>query len=135
MAYLLDTNIIIAAMKGQPAVCRQLEQIPATDIVLSVIVLGELQFGAEKSQYRERNHQRIHQLSSSFSLLGIDAPTTLAYGHIRAELERQGQPIGSNDLWIAAQASASKLILVTDNTREFARVPDLQLSNWLNLGR
>jgi tRNA(fMet)-specific endonuclease VapC len=133
MAYLLDTNIFIAAMKGHSAVCDQLEIISASNIVLSTIVLGELQFGAEKSQHCERNRQRLNTLVSQFPLLGINATVCLEYARIRATLERQGTPIGGNDLWIAAQASAGKHILVTDNTREFVRVPGLELANWINL--
>lgn len=132
MAYLLDTNIIIAAMKGHPSVVAQLETIQSSDILLSSIVLGELQFGAEKSQYCERNRQRINEIARQFPLLGIDTTVSLEYGRIRATLERLGSPIGSNDLWIAAQAYDGKHTLITDNTREFARVPGLTLANWLN---
>lgn len=131
MLYLLDTNILIAAMKGHPAVRDRLEALPLNDLRLSAIVLGELEFGAEKSAHGERNRARLAALAQRLPLVGIDAATTLHYAQVRALLERQGTPIGANDTWIAAQALASKATLVTDNEREFSRVPDLPLENWL----
>ncbi|WP_186421000.1 PIN domain-containing protein [Bosea sp. CS1GBMeth4] len=131
MLYLLDTNILIAAMKGHPAVRDRLETLPLNDLRLSAIVLGELEFGAEKSAHGERNRARLAALAQRLPLVGIDAATTLHYAQVRALLERQGTPIGANDTWIAAQALASKATLVTDNEREFSRVPDLPLENWL----
>lgn len=129
--YLLDTNILIAAMKGQPAVREQLESLPLSAMRLSAIVLGELEFGAEKSQHGERNRARLATLRERLPLLGIDTDTTLCYARIRALLERQGTPIGANDTWIASQALAIGAVLVTDNEREFSRVPGLELQNWL----
>lgn len=131
MLYLLDTNILIAAMKGHPAVRDRLEALPLNDLRLSAIVLGELEFGAEKSAHGERNRARLAALAQRLPLVGIDAATTLYYAQVRALLERQGTPIGANDTWIAAQALASRATLVTDNEREFSRVPDLPLENWL----
>lgn len=131
MLYLLDTNILIAAMKGHPAVRDRLEALPLNDLRLSAIVLGELEFGAEKSAHGERNRARLAALAQRLPLVGIDAATTLHYAQVRALLERQGTPIGANDTWIAAQALASRATLVTDNEREFSRVPDLLLENWL----
>lgn len=131
MLYLLDTNILIAAMKGHPAVRDRLEALPLNDLRLSAIVLGELEFGAEKSAHGERNRARLAALAQRLPLVGIDAATTLHYAQVRALLERQGTPIGANDTWIAAQALASRATLVTDNEREFSRVPNLLLENWL----
>ena len=129
--YLLDTNIVIAALKGVPQVRRQMERIPLSALRLSAIVLGELEFGAEKSAYSERNRARLVELAQHLPLVGIDADTVRQYARIRAFLERQGIPIGANDLWIAAQALAIDAILVTNNTREFERVPGLSFENWL----
>ena len=129
--YLLDTNILIAAMKGREEVRRRLESEPLNAIRLSAIVLGELEFGAEKSAYSERNRARLAKLTQRLPLVGIDSDTTRHYGKLRALLERQGTPIGANDTWIAAQALAIGAIVVTDNVREFARVPGLSLENWL----
>lgn len=129
--YLLDTNILIAALKGQPDVQHHLETLPLGSLRLSVIVLGELEFGAEKSAHGERNRARLAALAHRLSLVGLDAGTTRHYAQVRALLERQGTPIGANDTWIAAQALAIKATLVTDNEREFSRVPGLPLENWL----
>ena len=128
--YLLDTNILIAALKGQAAVKQRLETLPLDSIRLSTVVLGELEFGAEKSAYCERNRARLASLAQQLQLVGIDAATSRHYGLVRAHLERQGTPIGANDTWIAAQALAIKAVLVTDNEREFSRVPNLQIENW-----
>lgn len=128
--YLLDTNILIAALKGQAPVRHHLENTPLASLRLSVIVLGELQFGAEKSAYAERNRARLAELAQRLPLAGLDEGTARQYAHIRAHLERQGTPIGANDLWIAAQALSLEATLVTDNQREFQRVPDLVLENW-----
>lgn len=129
--YLLDTNVLIAALKGHAAVRQRLETTPLADLRLSAIVLGGLEFGAEKSAQVERNRSRLADLAQRLPVIGIDAGTALPYGRIRADLERQGIPIGANDLWIAAQAVQAGAILVTDNLREFQRVPGLRLENWL----
>jgi len=128
---MLDTNVLIAALKGQPEVRQRLETVPASGIRLSAIVLGELEFGAEKSKHSERNRARLAALTRRLPLVGIDYATTRHYGQVRALLERQGTPIGANDTWIAAQALAIEATLVTDNEREFSRVLGLVLENWL----
>jgi len=109
----------------------RLEAEAAESIRLSCIVLGELEFGAEKSAYGERNRARLATLAQRFILVGIDADTAREYGRIRAILERDGSPIGSNDTWIAAQALAIGATMVTDNRREFDRVPGLRVETWL----
>ncbi|TIS22814.1 MAG: type II toxin-antitoxin system VapC family toxin [Mesorhizobium sp.] len=129
--YLLDTNILIAAMKGRPEVREQLEAQQISAIRLSAIVMGELEFGAEKSAYGDRNRARLATLTQRLPLVGIDQDTIRHYAKIRAFLERHGTPIGANDTWIAAQALAINAVLVTDNEREFSRVPGLVVENWL----
>lgn len=129
--YLLDTNILIAAMKGHPTVRQHLENTPLEAIRLSTIVLGELAFGVEKSAYAERNQARLETLTSRLPVVGVAPETAHAYGRIRAHLERQGKPIGANDFWIAAQALSVGATLVTDNQKEFRRVEGLSLANWL----
>lgn len=131
MAWLLDTNIIIAAMKGAPSIRTYLQKVPATEVLLSPIVLGELEFGIEKSAYPERNRARLQTVIDGFAVITLNAATSRAYGRIRCELERRGLPIGNNDQWIAAQALALGATLVTDNLREFERVPGLHVENWL----
>lgn len=129
--YLLDTNIVIAAMKGHAEARQRLESVPLSALRLSAIVLGELQFGAEKSAQGDRNRARLATLAQRLPLVGIDYDTTRYYAQVRALLERQGTPIGANDTWIAAQALTINATLVTDNEREFSRVPGLLLENWL----
>ncbi|MBW7925037.1 MAG: PIN domain-containing protein [Burkholderiaceae bacterium] len=134
--YLLDTNIIIAAMKGQAEVRARLERTPLEAIVLSPIVLGELEFGAEKSADRQRNFgqrnfDRLTELTTRLTLAPIDRSTIRHYARIRSLLEKRGRGIGANDTWIAAHALGLGAIVVTDNAGEFSRVPDLPIENWL----
>lgn len=131
MRYLLDTNMFIAAMKGEPGVRAVLENIALSDLLLSPVVLGELQLGVEKSHYRDKNAARLASLVENIELAPLDAAVSMHYAGIRAQLERQGTPIGSNDYWIAAQSLALGATLVTDNSGEFNRVPGLHTENWL----
>lgn len=134
MRYLLDTNIVIAAMKGHATVRMRLENTPLSALILSPVVLGELEFGAEKSAHSERNRARLSELAERLPLASLDAETSRCYGRIRATLEKRGTPIGANDTWIAAQALALNAVIVTDNVGEFSRVPGLTLENWLAAG-
>lgn len=131
MAFLLDTNILVAAIKGNPAVVGALHSLAPADLLLSSVVLGELETGVIKSAWPERNRRQLLALVDHLELVPVDRTVALAYGQIRTTLERQGTPIGANDLWIAAQAQALNAVLVTDNTREFSRVEGLALINWL----
>lgn len=131
MRFLLDTNIFIAAMKGVDQVRIKLETVPLSDLLLSPVVLGELQLGVAKSLHREKNAARLVRLFEGIQLAALDAETSYHYGVIRAELERTGTPIGANDYWIAAQGRALGAVVVTDNTGEFSRVPGLVIENWL----
>lgn len=129
--YLLDTNIVIAAMKGQPGVRARLERTPLQEIALSPIVLGELACGAEKSANRQRNFERLAELTRNLAPAPIDRETARLYARIRWVLEKQGRGIGANDTWIAAHALGLGAVVVTDNVGEFSRVPDLPVENWL----
>ncbi|WP_292271639.1 PIN domain-containing protein [Mesorhizobium sp.] len=115
-------------MKGRPEVRKRLEAQQISAIRLSA---GELEFGAEKSAYGDRNRARLATLTQRLPLVGIDQDTIRHYAKIRAFLERHGTLIGANDTWIAAQALAINAVLVTDNEREFSRVPGLVVENWL----
>jgi tRNA(fMet)-specific endonuclease VapC len=101
------------------------------DILLSPVVLGELELGVEKSAQVERNRERLARVVDALAVVPLDAVTARCYASIRADLERKGTPIGANDLWIAAQALALGAVLVTDNEREFSRVGKLMVENWL----
>lgn len=134
MRYLLDTNILIAAMKGSDSVRARLELTPVNQILLSPIVLGELELGVEKSVQRARNVACLANLIEAFELVPLNDDVSREYALIRAYLEKRGTPIGANDCWIAAQGLALGAILVTDNLREFSRVPNLMVENWLEVG-
>jgi tRNA(fMet)-specific endonuclease VapC len=129
--YLLDTNICIYIAKGQPPGVRQrFERHTLGSLVMSTVTVGELRFGAEKSQARERALATIEQLTHTIEPRDLPVAAAEHYGDIRAHLQRHGQPIGNNDLWLAAHARAEGWVLVSNNTREFERVPGLRLENW-----
>lgn len=132
MLYLLDTNTIIAAMKGHEHIRARLESTPLSSLVFSPIVLGELEFGAEKSAFAERNRAKLAAFAERIPLSAINADVSRCYGRIRFMLERNGTPIGANDTWIAAHALVLGATVVTDNVREFSRVEGLPTENWLN---
>jgi len=129
--YLLDTNIlsnVIRDPKGR--VARRVERAAPDDNCTSIIVAAELRFGAVKSGSR-RLSTRVAELLDRLDVVPFDAPADFAYAELRTRLERAGRPIGANDLLIAAHALALDLTLVTDNEREFSRIPDLRFENWL----
>jgi tRNA(fMet)-specific endonuclease VapC len=129
--YLLDTNICIYIAKhNPPAVKERFSQHTAAELAISVVTLGELRFGAEKSQSRERALEVINKLTSTMQIAPINDIVGEHYGQIRADLQQKGLIIGNNDLWLAAHARAEGWILVTNNEREFVRVQQLQVENW-----
>jgi tRNA(fMet)-specific endonuclease VapC len=129
--YLLDTNICIYIAKHNPPEVRQhFSEHKKEHLAMSVVTLGELRHGAEKSQAREKAVTVLTQLISSINVLELPVDAGVQYGQIRAALEKKGQIIGNNDLWIAAHALASGLIVVTNNVREFARIDNLAIENW-----
>ena len=128
MKYMLDTNICIYAIKHKPPeVIKNFLKHNPEDICVSSITYGELMHGVEKSQAEERNRAAITLFLSSISILPFDNYAAEEYGKVRAELERKGTPIGPMDMLIAGHARSERLILVTNNTREFFRVEDLDL--------
>lgn len=131
--YLLDTNICIYIAKyNPPAVRERFAQHSASELAMSVITLGELRFGAEKSQSKEKALIVINDLTNLISIEEIPETVAEHYGQIRAELQRSGQIIGNNDLWIAAHARSQDWVLVTNNEKEFSRVNDLKVENWVD---
>ena len=129
--YMLDTNICIYIMKNDPPGVRARFALHgAAELAMSVITLGELGFGAEKSKSREKALATINALEASIEVMPLADSVGEHYGQIRAALQRSGTPIGNNDLWIAAHARAQGWILVTNNLREFIRVEGLQVENW-----
>lgn len=129
--YLLDTNICIYIAKDNPqAVRARFAQHTLEELVMSVVTLGELRFGAEKSQSRDRAIAVINKLEANMCIAPLTEAVGEHYGQIRAALQRRGELIGNNDLWLAAHARAEGWVLVTNNEREFVRVDGLQVENW-----
>lgn len=131
MNYFLDTNICIYIInKRPPAIIEKLMQFSPQEIGISAIVVSELQYGVAKSSQPARNHQLLDAFLRPFQVVPYDEASAEAYGSIRADLEERGQPIGREDLLIAAHALAADLTLVTNNEAEFKRVPNLRVENW-----
>ena len=132
--YLLDTNICIYIAKKKPLeVYQRLSELVVGDVGMSLITLGELRFGAEKSQHRDIALEKLNRLVNYIPIILPSEKTAEKYAQIRGFLEKKGQPIGNNDLWIAAHALSLNTTLVTNNTKEFIKAPDLLVENWVNL--
>lgn len=131
LAYLLDTNIVIYVIKRKPVEVLATFNANAARMAISVVTLAELLHGAEKSSRPAANLAVVEDFASRLEVLPYTDKAAQHYGQIRAELERTGQPIGVNDLHIAAHARSEGLILVTNNQAEFARVAGLRMENWV----
>ena len=131
LRYLLDTNIVIYVLKRRPIEVLSLFNENASRMAISAITLSELFHGAEKSTRVSDNVVAIEDFCSRLEVLPYGAKAAQHYGAIRAGLEKTGQPIGVNDLHIAAHARSEGLVVVTNNVGEFARVPALQVENWV----
>lgn len=129
MKFLLDTNAVIALLKGQPAFLSRLRRHEPADFGLPAVVLHELYYGAYKSQRRAANLARIEALR--FEIVAVEAEDARRAGEIRAALAAAGMPIGPYDVLIAGQALVRGLILVTGNLGEFARVKGLRMEDWV----
>jgi len=130
MRYLLDTNIVSDLIRNpQGRVAAHIKKIGETRICTSIIA-AELHYGATKKG-SPRLTAQLEAVLGALEILPFDSPADSVYGLIRARLEQAGQPIGGNDLLIAAQAIAFGYTIVTDNQKEFARVAGLALENWL----
>lgn len=131
LRYLLDTNILSAlAREPQGRIYQALsERLPDTACT-SIVVASEIRFGLQRGA-SDRVRQQMKTLLAAVDILPLEAPADAHYGEIRAHLEKLGQPIGANDLLIAAHARALGLVMVTHNLREFQRVPGLLVEDWL----
>ena len=131
MTYMLDTNMCIYFIRRRsPQVLEHFQRHTIGEIGISTVTLAELHYGAAKSQFSERNRQALEAFTLPLEIAPFDAAAAAAYGPVRAALERQGTPIGAMDMLIAAHALSLRLTLVTNNTREFARVQGLSVENW-----
>ena len=129
--YLLDTNIISDLIRNPSgAAAHRIEAVGAKAVCTSIVVASELRYGCARKG-SPKLLARVEELLRVIPVLPLDMPADADYGRIRAELETVGQPIGANDLLIAAHALALGMTLVTDNTREFGRVRGLKVENWL----
>ena len=131
MKYLLDTNIISALIRHPDGnAANRVAALRAGELGTSIIVSAELKFGYIKESSKKLEAM-IEGLLAGFEIAPWESPADLTYARLRAELERNGQPIGQNDMLIAAHALSLGAILVTDNEREFSRVPGLGIENWV----
>ncbi|MDX1554636.1 MAG: tRNA(fMet)-specific endonuclease VapC [Xanthomonadales bacterium] len=128
--YLLDTNIVIYTVKNKPSSVRKKFRENAGRMCVSSVTLMELVFGAENSQQPERNLGVIEGFFANLEVLSFDADAAIHTGQIRAELTRDGRPIGPYDQMIAGHTRSRGLILVSNNTSEFERVKGIRLENW-----
>ena len=128
---MLDTNICIYIIKQKPPeVLKRFLEYQVGDIAISAITLAELRYGVAKSHYREKNAKALDELIIPLEILPFDEEASRSYGEIRAALEKAGTPIGAMDLLIAAHAVSLDVTLVTNNAREFQRVPGLKTADW-----
>ena len=129
--YLLDTNICIYAMNGRhPNLNEHLLSISPDRIFVSSITVGELEYGAAKSHWGERTRELMHAFLANFTILPFTEEDAVLFGRFRAHLAASGIPIGAYDVMIAAQGVARNLTVVTHNTGEFSRIPDIRLEDW-----
>jgi tRNA(fMet)-specific endonuclease VapC len=131
LTYMLDTNICIYVMKNYPPDLREKFNALAEQLCISSITLGELHYGAEKSERRAYNLMAIEHFVARLDVLPFGAKAAAHYGQVRAELERAGAPCGPHDMQIGGHARSEGLIVVTNNLREFARMPGIRAENWI----
>ena len=131
MRFLLDTNIVSDLVRHpRGRIFDRISEVGEEDVCTSIVVAAELRYGATKKKSLRLTSQ-LEAVLGAIEVLALDAPVDAIYGVIRAGLEQLGQPIGANDLLIAAHALALDLTVVTDNEREFLRIDDLRVENWL----
>ena len=131
MRYLLDTNIVSELIRNpRGSVTERVREVGESQVATSIIVAAELRYGAAKKGSARLTAQ-IEAVLGALEVLPFEEPADRVYGVLRAGLEQKGQPIGGNDLLIAAQALSLGFTLVTANEREFAKIDDLPCENWL----
>ena len=132
MKLMLDTNICIYIIKQQPiTVLKRFLEYQIGDIGISSITLSELRYGVAKSTHQEKNSRALDEFIIPLEVVSFDDEAARAYGNVRAALEKAGTPIGAMDMLIAAHAVSLGIPLVTNNTREFVRIPALTVIDWL----
>jgi tRNA(fMet)-specific endonuclease VapC len=132
MKYMLDTNICIYIIKAHPvSVLKRFNMFSIGDICISSVTMAELRYGVEKSQQPEKNKLALEKFTVPLEIMPFDADVTYYYGSMRVYLEKKGTPIGPLDLMIAAHAVCLNSVLVTNNLKEFSRIPELNTENWI----
>lgn len=135
MRLLLDTDVCIYLIKEKsPEILERLARHEVGDVGLSSITVAELCFGVAKSRHVERNREALEQFLLPFTVAPFDHKAALAYGTVRADLERSERPIGPLDVLIGAHALALSVVLATNNVREFSRIDGLVIESWQALG-
>jgi tRNA(fMet)-specific endonuclease VapC len=133
MKYMLDTNICIYLIKQKPvAVLERFRQTDISEISISSITLSELFYGVSKSSKPEQNLMALTQFAAPLEIMPFGGEAAHYYGDLRAHLEIQGTPIGSLDMLIAAHAISLSSTLITNNVKEFNRIPNLKIENWVS---
>ncbi|MBF6622154.1 MAG: tRNA(fMet)-specific endonuclease VapC [Pseudomonas stutzeri] len=132
LKFMLDTNICIFTIKNRPEEVREAFKRHSGQLSISTVTLMELIYGAEKSANPERNLADVEGFAARLEVLPYDTQAAAHSGQLRAELARIGKPIGPYDQMIAGHARAQGLILVTNNLREFDRVPGLRVEDWVS---
>ena len=131
MKYLLDTDVCIYLINKRPSsVLEKLRACRAGDVGLSAVTVAELRYGASKSQRSRQNHEALDLFLAPLEMAAFDEGAAIAYGEIRAQLEKAGDPIGPLDMLIAGQAKSLNVVLVTNNVREFKKVKGLKIEAW-----
>jgi len=130
LTYMLDTNICIYVMKNYPPTLQDKFNSLAEQICISSITLGEVHYGAEKSARRADNLTAIEHFVARLDVLPFDAKAAAHYGQVRAELALKRTPCGPHDMQIGGHARSEGLIVVTNNLREFSRMPGVRVENW-----
>jgi tRNA(fMet)-specific endonuclease VapC len=129
MNYLLDTNICIYFLKGRYGLIEKIGQIGFENLYISEISVAELKFGAEKSDFPERNRKVVNNLIERFKILPIFSSLDI-YAKEKAKLKKEGKIVDDLDLFIGATAISNDMILVTNNERHFSRLTDIKIENW-----
>ncbi len=130
--YLLDTNICIYFMKDRyPLLSQKILAHSPSEFLISSITVFELEYGAEKSNWGDRTREKLAMFLAPFTILPFSSDDAVSAGRLRGYLEKQGTPIGSYDVQIAAQALTAGVTLITHNVGEFSRVPNLKVEDWV----
>ena len=131
MRYMLDTNICIYVIKHKPEkVFQKLQEVDPSDVCISSVTYAELVHGVEKSAAVDKNRLALSILLANIEILDFDVNAADGYGKIRADLEKNGTPIGPLDMMIAGHAKSLDYTVVTNNVKEFKRVSGLKIENW-----